>query len=51
MKNTNLRYTIILTIGNRVVVKHAYNLEKAKDWAATADHATIIDTWKNKIKG
>ena len=44
-----LRYKIILTYGTKVVVKNAYGLEQARDYAATADKGTIVDTWKNKI--
>lgn len=44
-----LRYKVILTYGKKIVVKNVYGLEQARDYAVTADKATIIDTWKNKI--
>ena len=51
MKKTKTpTFTIILTIGTKVIVKYAYYFDRAKDYAATADTATIVDNWYKKIK-
>lgn len=44
-----MRYKVILTYGTKIKVKAVYGIEQARDYAAIADKATIIDTWKNKI--